>query len=41
MNSALNELEARGLINIGYGRIDILDSQGLETLAVSDLAKIA
>lgn len=40
MNSALNELEARGLIKIGYGRIDIIDSRGLDDLAVSDPAKI-
>ena len=40
MNSALNELEARGFVKIGYGRIDILDSVGLDALAVSDPAKI-
>lgn len=40
MNSALNELEARGLIKIGYGRIDIIDSRGLDDLAVSDPEKI-
>ena len=40
MNSALNELEARGLVKIGYGRIDIIDSRGLDALAVSDPGKI-
>ena len=40
MNSALNELEARGLIKIGYGRIDIIDSDGLDALAMSEPDKI-
>lgn len=39
MNSALQELEARGLIKLGYGRIDIIDSRGLDTLAMSEPAK--
>ncbi len=40
MNSALNELEARGLIKVGYGRIELVDSRGLDALAVSDTDKI-
>lgn len=39
MNGALNELEARGLIKVGYGRIDIIDSCGLDALATSDPKK--
>jgi CRP/FNR family transcriptional regulator, cyclic AMP receptor protein len=40
MNSALNELEKRGLIKVGYGRIDILDSCGLDALAAADPKEI-
>ena len=36
MNSALHELEALGLIKTGYGRIDIIDSRGLDALANSE-----
>ena len=40
MNSALHELEALGLIKTGYGRIEIIDSRGLDALANSEPRKI-
>jgi CRP-like cAMP-binding protein len=39
MNSALHELEKLGLIRVGYGRIDIVDSRGLEKLSMTEPTK--
>jgi CRP-like cAMP-binding protein len=36
MNSVLRQLEARGMIRIGYGRIEIIDCVGLQKFALSD-----
>jgi CRP-like cAMP-binding protein len=33
LNKVLKDLEKRGLINLGYGRIEIKDAKGLEALA--------
>lgn len=39
MNSALGSLEELKLIRVGYGRIEILNSRGLEEFAVCDHTK--
>jgi CRP-like cAMP-binding protein len=39
MNGALGALEQLGLIKVGYGRIEILDSRGLEEFATCDHTK--
>jgi CRP/FNR family transcriptional regulator, cyclic AMP receptor protein len=39
MNAALGSLEELGLIKVGYGRIEILDSRSLEEFATCDLTK--
>jgi CRP-like cAMP-binding protein len=39
MNAALGALEELGLIKVGYGRIEILDSRGLEEFATCDPTK--
>lgn len=41
MNNALRELEVKGLIQIGYGRIDILDGAALYNFAMTDLKEFA
>jgi CRP/FNR family transcriptional regulator, cAMP and macrophage regulator len=33
LNKVLKDLEERGLITLGYGRIEIKDAKGLEALA--------
>lgn len=40
MNSALRQLEKRGFIRIGYGRIEIVDSRGMQDFIASNPEEI-
>ena len=32
VNGWLGELEARGLVRVGYGKVEVLDARGLERM---------